>query len=163
MESELVRRDTRLESQGAEFLVLGELLIRRILAYKTYTNMPGYDVVATNPEKRTAARVSVKSRWSSGASQFIIKNFDCDFVVVAKLNRGLPWDARAVKSPEFFVLPIGVVKRAPRSKGWSRITFNAIPHFHDYRDRWDLIRTFLSRPGTRKGRGLTAQRSRTRE
>ncbi len=44
------RQDTRLESEGAEFLVLGQFLINRIVAYKTYTNMPGYDLVATNPE-----------------------------------------------------------------------------------------------------------------
>lgn len=158
----MARRDTRLESQGAEFLVLGELLIRRITAYKTYANMPGYDVIATNPEKKTAARISVKSRWSSGASQFIIRNFNCDFVVVAKLNRGLPGDAKAVMPPEYFVLPVGIVKRAPRSKGWSRVTFGAIPHFHDYRDRWDLIRTFLSRSGGRNGRCLTNRSTPTR-
>jgi len=151
----LPRRDTRLESQGAEFLVLGELLIRRIPAYKTYTNMPGYDVIATNPDRKAAARISVKSRWSSEASQFIIKNFSCDFVVVAKSNRGAFGDPKTAKSPEFFVLPVGVVKRAPRSKGWSRVTFRAIPNFLEYRDRWDLIRTFLSRSARRVNSGLT--------
>lgn len=40
------RLDTRLESEGAEFLVLGQLLIARIPTYKTYTNMPGWDLVA---------------------------------------------------------------------------------------------------------------------
>jgi len=46
------RLDTRLESEGAEFLVLGQLLIHRIAAYKTYTNMLGYDLVATHPERK---------------------------------------------------------------------------------------------------------------
>lgn len=41
------RLDTRLEAEGAEFLVLGQLLLQRIASYKTYTNMPGYDLVAT--------------------------------------------------------------------------------------------------------------------
>jgi len=151
------RLDTRLESQGAEFLVVGELLIRRITAYKTYTNMPGYDVIATNPDRGTAARISVKSRWSSSASQFIIKSFKCDFVVVAKLNRG-----PEVTAPEYFVLPVGVVRRAPRSRGWNRITFGAIPNFHEYKDRWDQIRKFLRSSRARKGRGLTIRRARTR-
>jgi len=57
------RQDTKLESEGAEFLVLGQLLIHRIAAYKTYTNMPGYDLVATHPEKNTSAKIQVKSRW----------------------------------------------------------------------------------------------------
>lgn len=51
------RLDTRLESEGAEFLVLGQLLIHRIRAYKTYTNMPGYDLVATHPERNVVAGV----------------------------------------------------------------------------------------------------------
>jgi len=82
------RQDTKLETEGAEFLVLGQLLIHRIASYKTYTNMPGYDLVATHPEKNTSARIQVKSRWRTGAPGFLIKNFDCDFVVVVKLNRG---------------------------------------------------------------------------
>ena len=147
------RRDTRLESEGAEFLVLGQLLIRGVPAYKTYTNMPGYDVVATDPDKNRAARISVKSRWTTDATGFIINNFNCDFVVVAKLNRGTTKDIRKVLPPEFFVLPVEVVKNAPRSKAWNRMTFSSIPNFKGYRDRWDLIRTFLSPPGMQSRRG----------
>jgi hypothetical protein len=83
-----LRLDTKLESAGAEFLVLGNLLLRRIPAYKTYTNMPGYDLVATNAERHTSARIQVKSRWETGASGFPMANFHCDFVVAAFLNRG---------------------------------------------------------------------------
>ena len=53
------RQDTRLESEGAEFLVLGQFLIHKIAAYKTYTNMPGYDLVATNPDQNTSAKIQV--------------------------------------------------------------------------------------------------------
>ena len=67
------RQDTRLESEGAEFLVLGQLLINRIVAYKTYTNMPGYDLVATNPENNSSAKIQVKSRWATKAHGFPIK------------------------------------------------------------------------------------------
>ena len=85
----MARRSTRLESEGAEFLVLGQLLIRGMGAYKAYTNMPGYDVVAVDPDRDRVARISVKSRWTTDATGFIINNFNCDFVVVAKLNRGI--------------------------------------------------------------------------
>jgi hypothetical protein len=46
------RQNTRLESQGAEFLVLGHLLMLGIPAFKNYTNMPGYDVVVAYPDKK---------------------------------------------------------------------------------------------------------------
>ena len=42
------RQDTKLESEGAEFLVLGHLLIEGISAYKAYINFPGYDLMAVN-------------------------------------------------------------------------------------------------------------------
>ena len=141
----LSRRDTRLKSEGAEFLVLGQLLIRDVPAYKTYTNMPGYDVVATNPDRNSAARISVKSRWNTDATGFIIGNFDCDFVVVVKLNCGTSKNSKKIKLPEFFILPVDIVKRVPRSKGWNRIDFSRIPDFRSYENRWELISTFLSR------------------
>lgn len=39
------RLDTSLESSGAEFLVLGHLLVEGIQAFKAYTNFPGYDLI----------------------------------------------------------------------------------------------------------------------
>ena len=148
----LRRRDTRLESEGAEFLVLGELLIRGIPAYKTYRNMPGYDLVALDPDRDRSAHISVKSRWVTDATGFIIKNFNCDFVVVAKLNRGTKKDRGKIMPPEFFVLPIETLKNVPRSKGWNRIRFGSVPYFKSYLGRWDLIRTFLSRSGKQSRR-----------
>ncbi len=143
------RRDTRLKSAGAEFLVLGQLLIQDIPAYKTYTNMPGYDVVAINPDKNSAARISVKSRWNTDATGFIIGNFACDFVVVVKLNCGTSKDPKKIKLPEFFVLPVKVVKRLPRSN-WNRIEFRRIQNFQNYIDRWDLINKFLLKSRSRR-------------
>ena len=67
------RRDTKLESEGAEFLVLGNLLLNRISAFKAYVDFPGYDLIATNPETHRSARIQVKSRWQSDWNGFIIK------------------------------------------------------------------------------------------
>ena len=95
------RQDTRLEAEGAEFLVLGQLLIKGIPAYKTYTNLPGYDLVATWPETNKSARIQVKSRWRTDAPGFIIKDLvNCDFVVVVKLNRGNKSGTGKVLAPE---------------------------------------------------------------
>ena len=84
-----MRQDTKLESEGAEFLVLGNLLIVGISCFKAYVNFPGYDLVAVNPDKSKTARIQVKSRWATNYDKsFPIKNFECDFVVHVALNRG---------------------------------------------------------------------------
>jgi hypothetical protein len=133
------RQNTRLEAQGAEFLVLGQLLVERLQAYKMYVNMPGYDVLVVNPEVKPqrVARVSVKSRWRASAQGLIINNFESDFVVVVKLNRGtkpLP--------VEYFITPtekLSVLKKS----NWGKINFSAIPDFQSYMDKWCLIHRFV--------------------
>lgn len=54
-ESKPKRQNTKLESEGAEFLVLANLLIGGIESYKTYINYPGYDLVAINPQSKKSA------------------------------------------------------------------------------------------------------------
>jgi hypothetical protein len=139
----MARLNTRLESEGAEFLVLGNLLIEGIAAYKTYTNMPGYDLVATDPENKTSARIQVKSRWRTNAPGFLINNFDCEFVVVCRLNRGSKDGKGIIKEPEFFVFPTTFLQSVPRSESWGKIMLRHIPELESYRERWDLIREFL--------------------
>src|SRR5438046_3301335 len=81
-------RDTRLESAGAEFLVLGSLLAEGIPAWKAYTNFPGYDIIAGSPAGGPFCRLQVKSSYWSGSRSFQIKTFECDFVCYVRLNRG---------------------------------------------------------------------------
>lgn len=141
------RQDTRLEAEGAEFLVLGQLLISGIPAYKTYTNLRGYDVVATWPETNKSARIQVKSRWAIDANAFLIKNFECDFVVLVRLNRGYRFSGKAKlalshEDPEYYVLTTSDAKALTTVKGWSKILWNKealAPH----RDRWSVIKEFL--------------------
>ena len=123
------RQNTKLESEGAEFLVLGNLLIVGISCFKAYINFPGYDLVAVNPDKSRTARIQVKSRWATNYDKsFPIKNFDCDFVVHVALNRGFRWrknlkesDA-GISDPVFYVFPTKVVDeaRTPNSS-WGKI------------------------------------------
>src|SRR5690349_9922279 len=83
------RLDSKLEAQGAEFLVLGSLLIAGIVAHKTYTNTPGYDLIASSAARGTSCRIQVKSRWATDFDGgFLLKNLDSDFVVFVALNRG---------------------------------------------------------------------------
>jgi hypothetical protein len=113
--------------------------------------MPGYDLVATNPESNSSARISVKSRWKTKAEGFIIKNFDCDFVVIVKLNRGTKnRPAEDVRPPEFFILPVETVRAVPRTVGWGKVTFRSIPDLESYRDKWHQITDFLHKGPTKR-------------
>ena len=87
----MLRLDTPLESAGAEFLVLGPLLIEGIQAFKAYTNFPGDGLIATDLEQNRSCRIKVKSRWATDFDGgFPIKKFDCDFMVFVTLNRRRP-------------------------------------------------------------------------
>ncbi len=146
------RQDTSLESEGAEFLVLGQLLIEGIPAYKAYTNLRGYDLVATWPETNRSARIQVKSRWATDANSFPIKNIDCDFVVLVRLNRGYRFSSAAKKElpaddPEYYVLSVDDARSLKRvTAGWSKIAYKK-NEFEHYRNRWSIIRNFLKKPG----------------
>jgi hypothetical protein len=148
------RLDSRLENVGAEFLVLGHLLIEKIEAHKAYTNYPGYDIVGINPAADRQCRIQVKSRWATDYNRtFPIKNFDCDFVVLVALNRGYRGyrnrkraeaaeDGR--KPPEFYVFPVGVVRRAQKPQStWGAVPLSNIAEVEQYRDAWWRISEFL--------------------
>ncbi len=141
----MARLNTKLEAEGAEFLVLGNLLIEGIAAYKTYTNMPGFDIVATGPDHNTSARIQVKSRWRTGAKGFIIKNFDCDFVVVSLLNRGSKDGKKEIRPPEYYVFPVAAAKKFQREKGWGKVYISKSSNLENYVERWDLIANFLKK------------------
>jgi hypothetical protein len=136
-------------------LVLGQLLIHRIPAYKTYTNMPGYDLVATNPELGSSARIQVKSRWRTGAPGFLINNFGCEFVVVVRLNRGSRTSNANVLPPEYFVFPVDLVKSVHKSATWGKAYFRDISDVDSYRDAWPRISKHL-----KLGGGINKQRDR---
>src|SRR6266849_277179 len=148
------RLDSKLESAGAEFFVLGHLLIEGIAAYRAYDNNPGYDVVATSPEKNRSARIQVKSRWATDFDGgFLIKNFDCDFVVLVALNRGYRYHkSKASKLngdgktfPDLYVLPVEVVKAALyKTSPWGKVFLRLIDQPEQYKNNWLLVSRFLN-------------------
>ena len=144
------RLDTKLEAQGAEFLVLGTLLAEGIVAYKTYTNMPGYDLIASNPEGGTSCRIQVKSRWATDYDgAFPIKSLESDFVVVVALNRGYRYSKprgatdSGRRAPTFYVLPTRVLRRLPRGGTWKKVFLKDVARVGKYIEAWDLIRKAL--------------------
>jgi hypothetical protein len=147
----MTRLDTYLESSGAEFLVLGHLLIEGIQAFKAYRNFPGYDLVATSPETNRSCRIQVKSRWATDFDGgFPIKNFECDFVVFVALNRGLRYHKTksrpedATQKPDIFVFPVDVIRNAQRpGSAWGKVFLRDIETVEQYVDNWDAIKVFL--------------------
>jgi hypothetical protein len=151
----MARLNTSLESAGAEFLVLGHLLIEGIQAFKAYTNFPGYDIIATNPENNRSCRIQVKSRYATDFDGgFPIRNFDCDFVVLAALNREYRYRkkksaaASGRRAPQLYVFPVEVVKSAhnPDSKLGKAFLRN-MNQPDQYLANWSLVRAFLGYEG----------------
>ena len=53
------RQSTQLEAAGAEFLVLGHLLIEGIHGFKSYRRFPGYDIMAVDASTPGNCRIQV--------------------------------------------------------------------------------------------------------
>jgi len=150
-----LRLDTKLEAEAAEFLVLGNLLLNRISAFKAYVNFPGYDLIATDADNNSMARLQVKSRYRTDWDGFIIKNYDCDFVIFVTLNRGNENNRNVGKSdPDYYVLPVLWVWEVhdPNNK-WGKIGKKRLVGIEDYKDRWDLISTHLKKKQCCQERG----------
>jgi len=147
----------KLRSEGAEFLVLANLLIRDIHSTKAYTNFPAWDLLTTNPKSGAQARVQVKSRWATDSGNFLVKNFDCDFVVLVHLNRGFNFSKRSrkesgLKDPEFWIFPISYLKALIKKNRFSSKLGNSYSFrksqmsnaAEEYKNRWDLIEEFIT-------------------
>src|SRR4249919_2403096 len=82
-------------SAGAEYLVIGYLMRRNILAYKAPPNNEGYDVICIHPDPKKITkqiRVQVKSRYQTDCDRaFPVKEktFSAfDYLVIVFLNIG---------------------------------------------------------------------------
>lgn len=143
-----MRVDTKLESAGAEFLVLGNLLRFRIQSFICSQNFDDYDIVATNPEKSKSVRIQVKSRLKESDNSFIIKKFGSEFVVFVRLNCGrrkkreLAYEYR--KQPEYYIFPTGLCQEFNRGGEWNKVHLKDIPNYENYKDNWGLIKEELN-------------------
>jgi hypothetical protein len=162
---EKLRLDTKLEADAAEFLVLGHLLLNRISAFKAYANFPGYDLIATNADNNSSARLQVKSRYRTDWDGFIIKNLNCDFVIFVALNRGYGTPKkngdRGIAPPEFYVLPRARVDRVrDPDNAWGKIVKKRLTGIETFKDRWDLISDYLAENSKAEPRRVPDRRER---
>lgn len=126
-------------SAGAEFLVMGYLMRRNILAYKAPPNNEGYDLICIHPMPRhcpskgelAQVRVQVKSRYATDCDRgFPVKEVSLDafdFLIVAFLNIGRFGGRRdgseGIREPEFYTLSNEFIRR-----------------HHDVRSVWQKVR-----------------------
>jgi len=142
------RRNTQLEAEGAEFLVVGWLLINGIEAHKMYTKAPGYDLIAVNIKKKKSISIQVKSRYQTGVGHFIIKNFDSDYVAIVLLNRGYAKPRKngetGIKEPQIYLVPTKIIKAAQDpSDNWHKVSFSKIANLESYQNNLGSLKKDL--------------------
>jgi hypothetical protein len=132
-------------SEGAEYLVMGYLMRRNILAYKAPPGNEGYDLICIHPDPRhqpgpgevPQIRIQVKSRYQSDSDRGVpirASKLDAfDFLVVAFLNigefyrGGLSDGAAGERTPEFYTLSSEFVRQHHyRSKTWERVLLRGL-------------------------------------
>jgi hypothetical protein len=125
-------------SLGAEYLVMGNLMRRNILAYKAPPNNEGYDLICIHHDathmpvgnEMKQVLVQVKSRYATDCDRgFPVKaeSFDrFDFLVVAFLNIGKFYGKNdgltGWQEPDFYTLPNDFVRAHHKpSATWQKV------------------------------------------
>ena len=121
-------------SLSAEYLTIGYLMRRNILAYKAPPNNEGYDLICIHPNPKVAKkqiRVQVKSRYQTDSDRAFpvkAKTFDAfDYLVIVFLNIGFFYSKSSARTglqePEFYTLPNRIIRGnhyTPKS-GWEKV------------------------------------------
>jgi hypothetical protein len=121
-------------SLGAEYLAIGHLMRRNILAYKAPPNNEGYDLICINPNPKAiekTIRVQVKSRYQTDCDRaFPVKEktFGAfDYLIIVFLNIGYFYKKKPCREgylePEFYTLPRDFVKanHYKVASGWQKM------------------------------------------
>ena len=149
-------------SLSAEFLAMGHLMRRNILAYKAPPGNEGYDIICVHPDPRHIGpqiRVQVKSRLATDCDRgFPVRETTLeafDYLIVAFLNVGYFFnksksrDSRSgAQNPEFYTLPVSFVRQHHNTNSsWQKVITRGLD-LTPYRDEagFELIANALHIP-----------------
>tara|TARA_B100001989_G_C24308765_1_gene349396 strand:+ start:163 stop:627 length:465 start_codon:yes stop_codon:yes gene_type:complete len=150
------RKDTKLVSTGAEFVVLGRLLLHEIQTYKTYVNFEGYDLVSVNPSKNKSAKIQVKSKNFVNDFSFYLNSVDkeradfyvfCHTSVYHYVNKVAQLVDDKKKKARFFVMDYKTVQKYKSTDKNGSDYLNvksSVPNYEFFEENWKLIKDFLN-------------------
>jgi hypothetical protein len=123
-------------SLAAEYLVMGHLMRRNVLAYKAPPNNEGYEIICIHPNPRKKVkpiRIQVKSRLATDSDRgFPVrkKSFKAfDYVILVFLNVGFFFEKAKRNScrtgacaPEYYTFPVDFIKKHhDASTSWEKV------------------------------------------